>query len=226
MQDPSFVQDYGEMATLVAKEYANWDRNDERFPLFRNFDPWEGHSWANGGYGMNPPIGNNQESSSEAMMSWGGTDPARPWPLTTAICWRPGPLDSLPEGAATNEYWFDRDDENLPPGYGPDGKIACILGGANVEYQTFFGTQPRLRARDSVRAGVAQFRTTWCRTTSTTPLSGECTTFWLIVLFLRASVSIGEWGDSDEWGQHWPCAMPPCLTLNTRSPTSMPLKRT
>ena len=36
------------MARLVAKEYANWDRKDKRFPLLRTFDVWEGHSWAGG----------------------------------------------------------------------------------------------------------------------------------------------------------------------------------
>ena len=141
MQDPSFIEEYGEFATLVAKEYANWDRSDKRFPVFRNFDPWEGHSWANGGYGMNPPIGNNQESTSEAMMSWTGLIH-----LGQATGNRDmlaaGAFGFVTEAAATNEYWFDRDDENLPPGFGPEGKIACILGGANIEYQTFFGLNP------------------------------------------------------------------------------------
>ena len=141
LHDPAFLTQYGDMAKLVAKEYANWDRTDTRFPFFRTFDPWEGHSWANGGYGMNPPIGNNQESSSEAMMSWAGIiqlglalgDPA----MTDA-----GVFGYVTEAAATNEYWFDRDRENLPPGYGPPGKIGCIVGGSNVEYQTFFGINP------------------------------------------------------------------------------------
>ncbi len=141
MQDPTFIAQYGEMAKLVAKEYANWDRSDKRFPVFRNFDPWQGHSWANGGYGMNPPIGNNQESSSEAMMSWTGIVELA---LATGdeSMLAAGVFGYVTEAAATNEYWFDRDDENLPPSYGPKGKIACIVGGANVEYQTFFGLNP------------------------------------------------------------------------------------
>jgi endoglucanase Acf2 len=68
-QDPQFAADYGGMATLVAKEYANWDRNDKNFPYFRTFDIWQGHSWA-GGTGSGD--GNNQESSSESVQSWAG----------------------------------------------------------------------------------------------------------------------------------------------------------
>ncbi len=141
LHDPSFLVQYGDMAKLIAKEYANWDRADRRFPLFRTFDPWEGHSWANGGYGMNPPIGNNQESSSEAMMSWTGIIQlglaSRDQAMTDA-----GVFGYVTEAAAANEYWFDRDHENLPAAYGPAGKLACIVGGSNIEYQTFFGTNP------------------------------------------------------------------------------------
>ena len=42
MADPSWLSQYGPMARLVAKEYANWDRSDTNFPFFRTFDIWEG----------------------------------------------------------------------------------------------------------------------------------------------------------------------------------------
>ncbi|MBC7446438.1 MAG: T9SS type A sorting domain-containing protein [Hymenobacteraceae bacterium] len=139
--DPAFAARYGEMAKLVTKEYANWDRTDRRFPFFRTFDIWEGHSWANGGYGMNPPIGNNQESSSEAMMSWVGMIQlglaTGDQQMTSA-----GVFGYVSEAAATNEYWFDRDDQNFPAAYGPAGKVGGIVSGAAIEYQTFFGSQP------------------------------------------------------------------------------------
>ena len=38
MEDPAFLADYGAMLRLVAKQYANWDRKDRRFPLLRTFD--------------------------------------------------------------------------------------------------------------------------------------------------------------------------------------------
>ena len=141
LHDATFLTQYGEMAKLVAKEYANWDRTDTRFPLFRTFDAWEGHSWANGGYGMNPPIGNNQESSSEAMMSWAGLLELGVATGDNAMR-DAGVFGYVSEAAGSQEYWFDRDDENLAPGYGPPGKLVGIVGGCNTEYQTFFGLSP------------------------------------------------------------------------------------
>jgi len=58
----------GAMVELLIKDIANWDRNDTRFPFLRNFDPYEGHSWASGHAGF--ADGNNQESSSEAINAW------------------------------------------------------------------------------------------------------------------------------------------------------------
>lgn len=67
MEDPEFAADYGEVLKLIAKDYANWDRTDGRFPFMRTFDLWAGHSWAGGlGDGGNDN-GNGQESTSEAM---------------------------------------------------------------------------------------------------------------------------------------------------------------
>ena len=40
MSDPQFIADYGPMAKLVAKQYANWDRSDQDFPFLRTFDLW------------------------------------------------------------------------------------------------------------------------------------------------------------------------------------------
>ncbi len=66
---PDFAAQYGDIARLVAKSYANYDRADQRFPFFRTFDIWRGHSFADGnGF----PDGNNQESTGEAINSWAG----------------------------------------------------------------------------------------------------------------------------------------------------------
>ena len=67
--DEDFKSRFGGMLKLIAKDYANWDRTDKRFPLFRTFDPWAGHSFAGG---IGDGAGNGQESSSEAMQGWGG----------------------------------------------------------------------------------------------------------------------------------------------------------
>jgi endoglucanase Acf2 len=141
LADSGFLSSHGEMAKLVAKEYANWDRDDKRFPLLRTFDIWEGHSWANGGVDNSPWFGQNQESTSEAMMSWAAIvllgnatgDPA----MTAA-----GAMGHAMEAAATNEYWFNRHHDNFPPSYGPPGRISCITWGSQIQYITYFGPEP------------------------------------------------------------------------------------
>lgn len=114
MVDDDFRNNYGDMITLVAKDYANWDRTDTRFPLFRTFDPWAGHSFAGG---MGDDNGNGQESSSEAMQSWGGL-----YLLGVALgndqMRDAGIFGWLSEARGTAEYWFDRHDD---PATGAEG---------------------------------------------------------------------------------------------------------
>ena len=107
MVDDDFRNNYGEILTLIAKDYANWDHEDSRFPLFRTFDPWAGHSFAGG---MGDDNGNGQESSSEAMQGWGGL-----YLLGVALqndeMRDAGIFGWLSEARGTAEYWFDRHSE-------------------------------------------------------------------------------------------------------------------
>lgn len=108
--DSDFRDKYGDMLRLIAKDYANWDRNDKRFPLFRTFCPWSGHSYA-GGLG-NTGNGNGQESTSEAMQGWGGM-----YLLGVALGDKEmrdaGIFGWVTESKGIAEYWFDRDKENI-----------------------------------------------------------------------------------------------------------------
>ena len=107
--DDDFRDNYGPMLRLVAKDYANWQREDTQFPLFRTFDPWAGHSFAGG---MGDGNGNGQESSSEAMQSWGGL-----YLLGVALgddeMRDAGIFGWLSEARGTAEYWFDRHRDNI-----------------------------------------------------------------------------------------------------------------
>jgi len=107
--DADFAAKFGPMLKLVAKDYANWDRGERRFPLFRTFDPWAGHSFAGG---MGDGNGNGQESSSEAMQGWGGM-----YLLALALgddAMRDAAIFGyVSEARGTAEYWFDRDRENI-----------------------------------------------------------------------------------------------------------------
>lgn len=107
--DDDFRVNYGPMLREVAKDYANWERNDQRYPLFRTFDPWAGHSFAGG---MGDGNGNGQESSSEAMQSWGGL-----YLLGLALgddaMRDAGIFGWVSEARGTAEYWFDRHRDNI-----------------------------------------------------------------------------------------------------------------
>ncbi len=102
--DDDFRENYGPMMKLIAKDYANWDRTDKRSCFLRTFDPWAGHSFAGGKGDGN---GNGQESSSEAMQSWGGL-----YLLGQALGDKEmrdaGLFGWISEARAVAEYWFDR----------------------------------------------------------------------------------------------------------------------
>ncbi|MEM9916227.1 MAG: glycosyl hydrolase [Planctomycetota bacterium] len=133
--DPDFLDDYGPMATLVAREYAN-PVDDGELPKLRNFDPWAGHSWAGG---VSSPGGNNQESSSEAVMSWIGL-----YLLGVALgddqLTDTGAMGYAMETRATNEYWFDQYGTNWSEHY--DHPVVGILWSGGQQYATYFSGDP------------------------------------------------------------------------------------
>lgn len=136
MYDQQWLRDYGPMATLVAKQYANWDRSDLRFPFLRTFDVWEGHSWAGGFSGG---TGENQESSSEAMQSWGGL-----YLLGTMLgnsdMQSAGAMGYAMESQAVDEYWFNRYGTNFSPNY--HHPICGMVWGGGDDYGTYFTGDP------------------------------------------------------------------------------------
>jgi endoglucanase Acf2 len=102
-EDPEWAAEFGPMATLVAKQYANWDRDDKDFPYLRTFDVFEGHSYA-GGYSSTN--GNNQESSSEAIQSWAGIFMLGS-ALGNAEMQATGAMGYVTERAAVMDYYLD-----------------------------------------------------------------------------------------------------------------------
>lgn len=108
LEDSEFSENYGELLRMIAKDYANYDRDDKRFPFLRTFDPWSGHSWAGGLGDAGNDNGNGQESTSESMQSWGGL-----YLLGVALgddeMRDAGIWGWSTEARATREYWFDVD---------------------------------------------------------------------------------------------------------------------
>ncbi len=133
---PDFAAAYGEMAKAITKTYANYDRTDRRFPFFRAFDIWRGHSFADGnGF----PDGNNQESTGESLNSWVGMillgEALGDADLTAA-----GVMGYTFETRATLEYWFDPHGDVFPPEFKHDavGMIWCN----SIVWGTWFTASP------------------------------------------------------------------------------------
>jgi len=137
--DPEWAREdaYGGVVDHLVRDYANPDRDDSRYPLFRNFSPYAGHSWASGSGEL--PAGCNQESSSEAinayaaMILWGeqtGDEEVRD----------AGIYLYTHEIHAALEYWFDIADENLPDSWSYD--YAGMVWGRGYKYATWFNQDP------------------------------------------------------------------------------------
>ncbi|MEF8800848.1 MAG: glycosyl hydrolase [Halolamina sp.] len=150
-QEPGWAEtsNWGGMVERLVRDYANWERPDPEtdsdpaadpknaFPFLRNFDVYGGHSWAGGTVGNQK--GNNQESSSEAVMAyaamirWGELTGNRE--LRDA-----GIFLYTQETAAVWDYWFDPEDDSLPDDWGrevstfesagPDFEYASAVWGA------------------------------------------------------------------------------------------------
>ncbi len=138
MYDQTFLTNFGPMVTLVAKEYANWDRTDTNFPVFRTFDIWSGHSQASGF--SDPTRGGNQESSSEACQSWGGLFLLGSM-LNNSQMQAAGAMGYSMETTAVREYWFNANGSNVWPAVYTQ-TIVGILWDNGMDYQTYFGLVP------------------------------------------------------------------------------------
>ncbi|ANS76332.1 coagulation factor 5/8 type domain protein [Paenibacillus yonginensis] len=135
--DKEFLRDYGDMVETLIRDYANPNKDDSQFPWFRNFDPYEGHSWA-GGYADNRS-GNNQEAAGESLFSWVGE---YMWGLVTdndtyrdAGIW-----GFTTEEKAVEQYWFNYDGDNWVDGY--THATAGQVYGSATAFTTFFGGDP------------------------------------------------------------------------------------
>lgn len=129
--DSDFLKNYGPMVDTLIRDYANPSSTDSEFPKFRNFDPYEGHSWA-GGYADNND-GNNQEAAGESLFGWVGE---YMWGTVSGNTkYRDaGIYGFTTELKAVEQYWFNYDGDNWLPDYNHK-TVGQVYGGAN-----FFGT--------------------------------------------------------------------------------------
>jgi endoglucanase Acf2 len=140
LRDPQWAakDKWGGIVDKIVADIATDERGRADFPFLRNFDPYEGHSWASGDADFED--GNNQESSSEAVNAWAGL-----------ILWGEVTGDRrlrdlgvylfTSEIASVNQYWFDLDRQVLDPEYGKP--FASMVFGGKYAYNTWWTQEPR-----------------------------------------------------------------------------------
>jgi endoglucanase Acf2 len=140
LRDPEWAseQQWGGMVERIIADIATDERGRADFPFLRNFDAYEGHSWASGDADFD--AGNNQESSSEAINAWAGL-----------VLWGEATGDRrlrdlgmfllTSETASINQYWFDLDRQVLAPEYGKP--FASMVFGGKYAYNTWWTQEPR-----------------------------------------------------------------------------------
>lgn len=140
LRDPAWAADsqWGGMVNLLIADIATAERGRADFPFLRTFDIYEGHSWASGiGLG---DLGNNQESSSEAINAW-----------AALILWADMRGDKAlrdlgiylytTEIEAIRHYWFDVNHIVFAPEY--QNKEVSMLFGAAYKHNTWWTDEPR-----------------------------------------------------------------------------------
>ncbi len=143
LRDPAWAGEdrWGAMVGKIVADIATDERAAATFPFLRNFDAYEGHSWASGTATGGPVMenGNNQESSSEAVNAWAGL-----------ILWGEatgnkrlrdlGVYLYTSEVAAVQQYWFDLDHQVLGKDFGKP--FAVQVFGGKFSYNTWWTEEP------------------------------------------------------------------------------------
>jgi endoglucanase Acf2 len=140
LRDPAWASQsqWGGLVNGLVSDIATAEPNRSDYPFLRNFDVYEGHSWASGNALMDD--GNNQESSSEAIHAWASL-------LMWAEATHQPALRDLAimlytsEIASVQQYWFDINQQVLAPDYGKS--FASMVFGGKYAYNTWWTEEPR-----------------------------------------------------------------------------------
>jgi len=140
LHDPAWIapEHWGGLVSRIVADIATDERGRADFPFLRNFDVYEGHSWASGDAAFSE--GNNQESSSEAVNAWAALvllGEATGNPRLRDL----GLFLFTSEIASIEEYWFDLGHGSLPPEFGRP--FASMIFGGKASYNTWWTEEPR-----------------------------------------------------------------------------------
>ncbi len=140
LRDPAWAsrERWGGMVEMLIADIATRERGHKMFPRLRNFDPYEGHSWAAGLAQFYD--GNNQESSSEAINAWAAVIL---WAEATgnAALRDTGIYLYTHEVEAANHYWFDLHGLVFPKDY--RNTTAGIVWSNKFVHNTWWTADPR-----------------------------------------------------------------------------------
>jgi endoglucanase Acf2 len=144
MYDSAWASDYKGMVEMLIKDYANLNRTDADFTYMRNFDVYEGHSWAQG-FIHKDDRGIDQESSSEAMNAWSAI---YLWGLITdnTTLRDLGIWGYVTEYSAIREYYFKirTDNQVFPKDYKPmsTGVLYAGVTAYDILFADVYGKPP------------------------------------------------------------------------------------
>lgn len=129
---PELREEFAPMIDEMVRDIATTERTSTHFPFLRHFDPYAGHSWADGQALF--ADGNNQESTSEALNSWYALTL---WYSVTGRQAEAALMRSLwsYELLGTRAYWFG-DGNPFLAGY--DHPMASLVWGGKRDYATWF----------------------------------------------------------------------------------------
>jgi endoglucanase Acf2 len=135
--DAAWAKRWTPFVEMLAKDAANPQRDDTRFPFLRYMDAYAGHGWANGPAQYHD--GNNEESSSEDMnfstglILWGamtGNKTLR----DTGIFLFTNTLEAI------EQYWFDADQKVFPKGF--DFPCVGMVWSSGGKFDTWWDSNP------------------------------------------------------------------------------------
>jgi endoglucanase Acf2 len=140
-RDPAWASQsqWGGMVDLLIRDIATPERGRPDFPFVRNFDVYEGHSWARGNsefFGH----GNDQESSSEAINAWAAIAMYGEFMGNKALR-DLGVYLYCTEISSVLNYWYDIQQQVFETAYGKP--LASMVFGGGYAYSTWWTEEPR-----------------------------------------------------------------------------------
>ncbi|WP_100811553.1 MULTISPECIES: glycosyl hydrolase [unclassified Microbacterium] len=135
--DPDRIDGMRPVISALAADIAAGD--GESLPRLRHFDPYRGHSWASG---LAPfADGNNQESTSEAVMAWNAlalwADLVGDGALSEQATWM---LSA--EAYAARTLWLEPDLADIPNRDAFSHGMLSLMWGGKRDYATWFSAEP------------------------------------------------------------------------------------